>query len=262
MFSKAFKLRDNEEWDASASTNNPVESLNRQSIGEGSSNISVLMKNIYLEDRLHAVKLVASEKNINISYENSSQEQRERKKKRKRSRLSLRGGNENEDLQMDQTPPDKRARLERRPSRRKIGEAMIGARVEVEYEENVDGEVRYLGWIRGTVMGYDKLNGYLVQFPDDVDWIPTLKSKDVRVLAEEPDIWEDWGWSAQLVSSALLWCINASCWHRYHDGRSTIVNWLEWTKMTFDSSALAGIQPFSWHTRPANLHFGFEILDF
>ena len=188
MFSKAFKLRDNEEWDASASTNNPVESLNRQSIGEGSSNISVLMKNIYLEDRLHAVKLVASEKNINISYENSSQEQRERKKKRKRSRLSLRGGNENEDLQMDQTPPDKRARLERRPSRRKIGEAMIGARVEVEYEENVDGEVRYLGWIRGTVMGYDKLNGYLVQFPDDVDWIPTLKSKDVRVLAEEPDI--------------------------------------------------------------------------
>ena len=38
------------------------------------------------------------------------------------------------------------------------------------------------GWICGTVMEYDRLNGYLVQFPDDVDWIPTLRSKDVRIL--------------------------------------------------------------------------------
>ena len=59
---------------------------------------------------------------------------------------------------------------------------MIGTRTEVEYEENVDGEVRYLGWIKGTVMEYDKLNGYLVQFPDYVDWIPTLNCKDVRIL--------------------------------------------------------------------------------
>ena len=46
---------------------------------------------------------------------------------------------------------------------------MVGTRVEVEYEENVDGEVNYLGWIKGTVMEYDKVKGYLVQFPDDVD---------------------------------------------------------------------------------------------
>ena len=31
-------------------------------------------------------------------------------------------------------------------------------------------------------MDYDKVNGYLVQFPDDVDWIKTLNSKDVRII--------------------------------------------------------------------------------
>ena len=153
MFSKAFELRDNEEGDASTNTNNPVESY-RQSIGEGSGNIPVLMKNIYLKDRLHAVKIVPN-KNINISYEKCSQEQRETRKKRKRSRLSTRRTNVNEDLQMDQTPPDKRARLDKRQSRRKCGEAMIGARVEAKWEESVDGELKCLGWIRGTVMEYD-----------------------------------------------------------------------------------------------------------
>jgi len=58
---------------------------------------------------------------------------------------------------------------------------MVGTKVELEYEENVEGKVRFLGWIKGTVMEYDKAKGYLVQFPDDVDWIPTLKSKDVRI---------------------------------------------------------------------------------
>ncbi|PFX15817.1 hypothetical protein AWC38_SpisGene19947, partial [Stylophora pistillata] len=186
MFCKAFTLGDTEDWESTANTNNPVESLNRQSIGEGCSNISVLMKNIYLEDRLHAVKIVAYEQSINISYETSSQEEREkRQKKRKRSRLSLRGtsGSQNDPkAHLDQTPPDKRARLKARSSRKKLGEAMIGKRVEVEYEEKVDGETKYLGWICGTVMEYDKFRGYLVQFPDDVDWIPSLRSKDVRIL--------------------------------------------------------------------------------
>ena len=77
---------------------------------------------------------------------------------------------------------DKRARLEARSSRKKLGEAMISERVEVEYEEKLDGETKYLGWIRGTIMEYDKFKGYLVQFPDDVDWIPILRSKDVRIL--------------------------------------------------------------------------------
>ena len=59
---------------------------------------------------------------------------------------------------------------------------MIGTRVEVEYEENVGRVVKYLGWIKGTVMDYNKVNRYLFQFPDDVDWIKTLNSKDVRKI--------------------------------------------------------------------------------
>jgi len=60
---------------------------------------------------------------------------------------------------------------------------MIGTRVEAEYEENVDGVVRHLRWIfKGTIMDYDKVNGYFVQFPDDVDWIKTRNSKDVRII--------------------------------------------------------------------------------
>ena len=49
---------------------------------------------------------------------------------------------------------------------------MIGTRV----------EVKYLGWIKGTIMDYDKSKGYLLQFPDDLDWIPDLNSKDVRII--------------------------------------------------------------------------------
>ena len=132
MFCKAYTLRDNEEWDATPNTNNAVESLNRQSIGEGCSNIAMLMKNIYVDDRLHAVKIVASEQNINASYENNNQVAKEKKrKKRKRSRLSFRGANSSlneSEAQVEQIPPDKRARLDKRPSKRKlhVGEAMIG----------------------------------------------------------------------------------------------------------------------------------------
>ena len=81
---------------------------------------------------------------------------------------------------MEQAPPDKRVRLGKRTSKRKlpVGERMLGTRVEVEYEENVKG----VGWIKDTIMDYDKVNGYLVQFPDDVDWIKTLNSKDVRII--------------------------------------------------------------------------------
>ena len=44
---------------------------------------------------------------------------------------------------MEQTPPDKRQRLDKRSLKRDTNkERRIGTRVEVEYEENVNGEVK------------------------------------------------------------------------------------------------------------------------
>ena len=70
-------------------------------------------------NRLHALKIVASEQNINITYEINTKQDKKRKK-RKRSRVSLKGANNSTngiEPEMEQTPPDKRPRLEKRLSK-------------------------------------------------------------------------------------------------------------------------------------------------
>ena len=56
MFTRAFMEMKEKDWEQGPCTTNPVESLNRQSLQEGCTIIQALMANIYLEDRLHAVK--------------------------------------------------------------------------------------------------------------------------------------------------------------------------------------------------------------
>ena len=64
MFTRAFKEMDDKDWKQGPSTTNPVESLNRQSLQEGGIILHALMENIYLEDRLHAVKTAACKENV------------------------------------------------------------------------------------------------------------------------------------------------------------------------------------------------------
>ena len=96
MFTKAYAIQEGNVWDNLSNTTNPVESINRQSF-KSKNNLNVILANIYMEDRLHAVKMLAHSQNANIDYNSTSS-----KKKQKRKPSSL-----IRDKSDDNGPPDK-----------------------------------------------------------------------------------------------------------------------------------------------------------
>ena len=188
MFTKAFTSRDAEDWEETSDTTNPVESINRQSF-KSKNNLNVILENIYLEDRIHAVKMVARSRNVNISYSVDSQ----KRKNRKRKRTSLVANAETTKQDDANGPPDKAKDIKTAKRARRRGKGLINSMVEVEYKEkNEDGELCYLGWLKGTITAYNSRHGYLVQFQnqkdcngnetgDWTDWLPSVNCSDVRI---------------------------------------------------------------------------------
>ena len=179
MFTKAFKEMTEKDWEEGPSTTNPVESLNRQSVPDSCTVLRTLLENIYLEDRLHAVKTAACNDNVTTSYSASPV-----RTKRKRTSLG----------KDDEGPPDKRRHLnivKRKPT----GRSLLKRKVQVEYDEkdSAGNVTKYWGWCTGIIVAYRRQDGYLVQFNDFqdsegnvvegwADWIEDLNSKDVHLL--------------------------------------------------------------------------------
>ena len=83
MFTRAFKEMDDKDWEQGPSTTNPIESLNRQSLQEGDNILHALMENIYLENRLCAVKTAVCKENVTTSYKSSPGKQKAKQKRRR-----------------------------------------------------------------------------------------------------------------------------------------------------------------------------------
>ena len=160
MFTKAFTSRDAEDWEETSDTTNPVESINRQSF-KSKNNLNVILENIYLEDRIHAVKMVARSRDVNISYLVDSK----KRKNRKRKRTSLVAYAETFKQHDANGPPDKPKDIKTAMRARRRGKGLLNSTVEVEYKEkNEDLELCYLGWLKGTITAYNSRQGYLSLF--------------------------------------------------------------------------------------------------
>jgi len=148
--SKAFSSIDADEWDELPGTNNPVESINRQSTPDNLKSVSLrpLVEHFYLEDRRQAVLQIASEAGVTISYKTKRQKRNRRPPKAPESRNAL------------GVPSGKKA---------------VGLRVAVEYYTDDQQSTR---WYKGTVISYSS-RGYVITFdgcgPDENETIKSLK---------------------------------------------------------------------------------------
>ena len=86
MFTTAFTLMDEEQWEACTSTTNPVESINRESVpkdGRPKSLVEVL-SHLYLVDKVYVAKKVAATSNVSTSYRDQTESSQEKMRERKR----------------------------------------------------------------------------------------------------------------------------------------------------------------------------------
>ena len=86
MFTAAFTLMEEGQWEASTPTTNPVESINRESVpkdGRQKSRGEVL-SHLYRIDKVYVAKKVAAISNVSTSYRDQSEESVEKRRERKR----------------------------------------------------------------------------------------------------------------------------------------------------------------------------------
>ena len=148
---KAFSNLTEEEWDDLPGTNNPVESINSQSIPPNTKSVSLkpLVEHIYLEDRRQACLEVATNKGVTISY---------------RTKKSLRR------IKRAAKASEKRTALIPR------GKKAIGLRVSIKYYS--DDSRSTTTWYKGTVISYSR-KGYVISYdgcgPEENELIYSLK---------------------------------------------------------------------------------------
>ena len=86
MFTTAFTLMDEEQWEACTSTTNPVESINRESVPKDGRQKSLveMVSHLYRVDKVYVAKKVAATSNVSTSYRDQTESSQEKRRERKR----------------------------------------------------------------------------------------------------------------------------------------------------------------------------------
>lgn len=87
MFTAAFTLMDQGQWEACTSTTNPVESINRESVPKDGrqKSLSEVLTHLYRTDKIYAAKNVAATNNVSTTYRDQSPSSQEKRLERKRN---------------------------------------------------------------------------------------------------------------------------------------------------------------------------------
>ena len=87
MFTAAFTLMNEGQWEACTSTTNPLESINRESVPKDGpqKSLSEVLTHLYRIDKIYAAKKVAATNNVSTTYRDQSPSSQEKRRERKRN---------------------------------------------------------------------------------------------------------------------------------------------------------------------------------